>query len=280
MLKLSVNAEARRFSEPGAGIPHAGIFGGAGGQLPVLRYLTNGPARDISGSSARGAMKAWHKHGVCSEDVWPKKSGATGTLNHERALDAARRPLGAYFRVNHKELVAMHSALAEVGILYATATVHRGWEEIDRAGVIPFTNEPLGGHAFAVVGYDERGFWIQNSWGEGWGKDGFCQITYDDWLANGTDVWVARLGAPVRTLGHADKPAFASLTARSEFSFSDLRAHVVTLGNDGFLRPTGQFGNTKEDVKSILTKDIPRLTANWKKKRMLLYAHGGLVSEK
>ena len=41
MLELGVNAEARSFSEPGAGIPHAGIFGGAGGQLPVLRYLCN-----------------------------------------------------------------------------------------------------------------------------------------------------------------------------------------------------------------------------------------------
>ena len=29
--ELCVNAEARRFSEPGAGIPHAGIFGGGGG---------------------------------------------------------------------------------------------------------------------------------------------------------------------------------------------------------------------------------------------------------
>ena len=46
MLKLAVNAEARRFSEPGAGIPHAGIFGGAGGQLPVLRYLRNYPHQE------------------------------------------------------------------------------------------------------------------------------------------------------------------------------------------------------------------------------------------
>ncbi len=46
MLKLGVNAEARRFSEPGAGIPHAGIFGGAGGQLPVLRYRRNCMAKN------------------------------------------------------------------------------------------------------------------------------------------------------------------------------------------------------------------------------------------
>ena len=31
MLEFGMNAEARRFSEPGAGIPHAGIFGGADG---------------------------------------------------------------------------------------------------------------------------------------------------------------------------------------------------------------------------------------------------------
>ena len=31
LLELGVNAETRRFSEPGAGIQHAGIFGGAGG---------------------------------------------------------------------------------------------------------------------------------------------------------------------------------------------------------------------------------------------------------
>ncbi len=25
-------------------------------------------------------------------------------------------------------------------------------------------------HAFAIVGYDDEGFWIQNSWGTGWGE--------------------------------------------------------------------------------------------------------------
>lgn len=44
----------------------------------------------------------------------------------ERWTDAARRPLGAYFRVNNADLVAMHSAIAEAGILYATSSVHAG----------------------------------------------------------------------------------------------------------------------------------------------------------
>ena len=38
---------------------------------------------------------------------------------------------------------------------------------------------------------------IRNSWGTGWGLGGFARVSYDDWLVNATDVWVARLGAPV-----------------------------------------------------------------------------------
>src|SRR5690606_22854273 len=103
----------------------------------------------------------------------------------------------AYFRVNHKDIVAMHAAIAEVGILYATSIVHAGWDEVGADGLIPASDRVLGGHAFAIVAYDEHGLWIQNSWSDRWGKSGFGCISYDDWLEYGSDVWVARLGAPV-----------------------------------------------------------------------------------
>lgn len=57
----------------------------------------------------------------------------------------------------------MHSALAEVRILYATSIVHAGWSEIGEDGLIEPGGVRLGGHAFAIVAYDEQGFWIQNS---------------------------------------------------------------------------------------------------------------------
>src|SRR5687767_13081071 len=71
------------------------------------------PGERYEGSSARGAMKGWHKHGVCAEQTWPYKVASAGTLTRSRADEAARRPLGAYFRVNHENLVSMHSALTE-----------------------------------------------------------------------------------------------------------------------------------------------------------------------
>ncbi len=244
------------------------------------------PGEDYDGSSARGAMKGWNKHGVCAAEYWEydetkQNPGAFA----ERWSNAARRPLGAYFRVNHTDLVALHSAIAEVGVLYATASVHTGWDRVASDGVIAPATKITGGHAFAVVAYDERGFWIQNSWGLDWGFHGFGHITYDDWLANASDTWVARLGAPVLLVSAQTTAAAIGGTAKGSQSyvFSDLRPHIVSLGNDGTPRSDGTYGTSAEDIATLFDTDFPRLTANWKKKygkrRLLLYAHGGLVSE-
>ena len=240
------------------------------------------PGEKYDGSSARGAMKGWHKHGVCSESLWrydPKKPDSK--LTETRIADAANRPLGAYFRVNHKDLVAMHAALAEVGILYATATVHAGWEAVSADGLIPLQDEILGGHAFAIVAFDERGFWIQNSWGPDWGQQGFALISYQDWLTNGTDIWVARLGVPVilEAAAKGAAPGRAGALRAKSYSYPELRPHIISIGNDGALRDDGIFGTSAAEAEEIIKQDFPRITRNWKKKRLLLYAHGGLVSE-
>jgi hypothetical protein len=242
------------------------------------------PGERYEGSSARGAMKGWHKHGVCSETSWPytrrKKSEC---LTAERARDGLHRPLGAYYRVNHKDLVSMHAAMAEVGVLYATATVHRGWDDPGPDGVIAYPQAVTGGHAFAVVGYDDQGFWIQNSWGADWGRGGFARLSYDDWLANASDVWVARLGAPVVLTQPLSTAVTHSAAARKSaaYSYADLRPHIVSIGNEGLLRPGGDYGTTADEVEAIFERDVPHTLAEWGTgtRHLLLYAHGGLVGE-
>lgn len=240
------------------------------------------PGEDYSGSSARGAMKGWHKHGVCTEVKWPYDPNNPGEgLTPDRAREAIKRPLGAYFRVDHKDLVAMHAAITEVGILYATAGVHKGWSGIGSDGKIEYTDQKLGGHAFAIVAYDTEGFWIQNSWDTGWGKDGFGHISYADWLENGTDVWVARLAVPITLAETASAKSASVLASRSEQSMSaDVRPHLISIGNDGVLRTSGAFGTSVSDVERLVTKDFVEITKGWKRRRILLYAHGGLVGEK
>lgn len=235
---------------------------------------------DYEGSSCRGAIKGWFKHGVCAADHWQHSGQAIGALTETIVSDAARRPLGAYFRVNHKSLVAMHSAISEVGILYASATVHRGWSEVDKTGQIRHDPEILGGHAFAIVGYDETGFWIQNSWGGKWGRDGCGHLSYQDWLANGSDVWVARLGAPVVFSGLEERGMHSVGAVRSSsFLYNEIRPHVISIKNDGQLDEHGDVGTSAEMVRKILREDFTRITADWPVKRIVLYAHGGLTSK-
>ncbi|MYM67327.1 peptidase C1 [Pseudoduganella sp. FT55W] len=251
----------------------------------LARRYDEWPGEKYSGSSARGAMKGWQKHGVCSEDDWPyEASGAEvrSDWTAERLSAARTRPLGAYFRVNHKDLIAMHSAIAEVGVLYATANVHAGWDAVGLSGVIEDNDRILSGHAFAIVAYDPLGFWIQNSWGKDWGRDGFARISYDDWLKNGTDVWVARLGAPVQL---SEAVSYATAHARTSgqsaaYSYLTLRPHLISVGNDGRLRPGGDYGTTAAEVAHIFSKDLPDFFAqSAKTPRLLLFAHGGLVDE-
>jgi C1A family cysteine protease len=154
---------------------------------------------DYSGSSCRGAVKGWHKHGVCAEATWPYDDGVEDTtLTPLREADAAQRPLGAYYRVNTHSLTHMHTALAEVGVLLVSAKVHKGWQRVKADGLVEMDDSDIGGHAFALVGYDKTGFWFQNSWGANWGYQGCGHITYSDWLKNGMDAWVCRSGVPVQ----------------------------------------------------------------------------------
>jgi hypothetical protein len=251
----------------------------------MARRYDEWPGEDYSGSSARGAMKGWHKHGVCSEGAWPwllepgGRRAATDGLHGERAGDALKRPLGAYYRVNHKDLVAMHAAIAEVGILYATAFVHAGWDAPDADGLIPHSDRKTGAHAFALVAYDEHGFWLQNSWGPGWGRGGFACISYDDWLEHGSDVWVARLGAPI-VLRRSAATAVAHSAGAGQsvaYAYPDLRPHIVSIGNNGRLKPGGDYGTSAEDIATLFRRDLPAAIADGGVRHLLLYAHGGLV---
>jgi hypothetical protein len=243
------------------------------------------PGERYEGSSARGAMKGWHKHGVCAWDRWKYAPGSPDRrLTQARLRDALQRPLGAYYRVNHRDLVSLHAALAEVGVLYATATVHQGWGEVGADGVIRPSPALLGGHAFAVVGYEPRGFWIQNSWGARWGREGFGLVGYDDWLENATDVWVARLGAPVELRSRESSAiSLSAAGGKSEaYAFCDVRPHVVSLGNDGSLRAHGAHGTSREDLDAIFETSLPEFARQrpGRPLKVLLYAHGGLVDER
>ena len=82
----------------------------------MARRYDEWPGEDYEGSSCRGAMKGWHKHGICELGLWPASDA--NALSEQRANDAARRPLGAYFRVNHRDLQVVSAFFKSDDIIF------------------------------------------------------------------------------------------------------------------------------------------------------------------
>ena len=269
----------------------------------MARRYDEWPGEWYEGSSARGAMKGWLRHGAAQRKVWPDSLHGTRHMNQDVVRDAMQCPGGAYYRVNHRQVRDMHAALAEVGILYATMMVHDGWmapgpntisvshvrngrRKSIRLPVITRQGRADSGHAVAIVGYTDQGFIIQNSWGPGWGAGGFALLPYEDYMLHATDVWVTQLGVPVSvdvwaeeekkqaTISEGASRALPALTLDS------LRPYVINVGNNGELSNNGDYWTTPEDLQRLVTQEIPNATTGWKKRRVMLYLHGGLNREK
>lgn len=70
---------------------------------------------DYDGSSCRGALKGWHKHGVCLNKDWPYRQGESGTPLFGWAERATRTTLGVYFRIDKASITDLQAAIREVG---------------------------------------------------------------------------------------------------------------------------------------------------------------------
>lgn len=269
----------------------------------LARRYDEWPGEAYEGSSARGAIKAWVKHGVCLRSSWKDDQHGLTHLSDAIIRQAMAAPGGAYYRIRPSNVRDMHTALNETGILYASLMVHSGWADPGggkgdkpvmvnylrngrmaslKLPVIRRSGSADGGHAIALVGYTPQGFIIQNSWGPGWGAGGFALLPYEDFLMHATDVWVAQLGVPVTMdLWAQDKSidtAGIQRTSRT-IPLADIRPYVIDVANNGELSDTGEYWTTPSDIERLFTETIPGRTRGWKKRRILLYLHGGLNSE-
>lgn len=243
------------------------------------------PGEEYEGSSARGAMKGWHKYGVCPDPLWPYRVGEPGFLTAERQERALRYPLGAYYRVMPRRSEAQ-AALVEAHVLFVTAKVHPGWND-PTDGAIPYRpGEPeTGGHAFAVVGYTEDGFIVQNSWGTGWGGldvgghrlGGLALWSYEDFEAHLMDAWVARMALPVRSLaslraGNISQSPRGPERIEAGPPQHEIAHHYIHI-DDGQFDPQGDYPSKPEQVDEIVQRAVQA-------EDVVLYAHGGLNSVK
>jgi len=257
-----------------------------------------------TGSSLRGAMKGWYKHGACSDRLWTTEKMPTGQVRKSSDdwwLDAVRRPLGAYYRIDSRSITDMHVALNEIGILYASAVCHSGWDEgfsntsrtKGRYWMIPRrkAGPSDGGHAFAIVGYNQDGFIIHNSWGMGWGTKGRAVLPYEDWLDNAMDSWVAQLGVVTELhLVIAQSATLrldagkVQLASESSLRKREISPFIIDMENNGRLSNTGDFRTQESDITALVTHHLGMARTAWGLGKndpvdIAIYAHGGLTSE-
>lgn len=254
---------------------------------------------DYDGSSCRGALKGWFHHGVCLAPDWPYHPENLTPPQYGYAKRAVANTLGVYYRIDTKCITDMQAAIHEVGAIYVSSYTHDGWDLASGTGkkqlshanlpLIPYDGKPSrdGGHAYALVGFNQHGFVIQNSWGDSWGANGFAVLGYADWLANGMDAWVAALGVPGVVPGRladgeVEVAAGAAEVQRGAW-WSEAKAytHSLVFGNDGRISRYV----TQDELSRTLLYQACGLPDQWfrnhpaKKKRLLIYAHGGLNSE-
>lgn len=259
---------------------------------------------NYEGSSCRGALKGWFNNGVCSETDWPYHGGASNPPRYGFADRAHKTTVGVYYRIDLKIVTDMQAAIQQHGAIFVSCFTHAGWDDVspvkktssrknkplrhDDLPVIEFDGRPSqdGGHAFALVGFNSRGFILQNSWGTDWGEGGFAILTYQDWLANAMDAWVVSLGVPGVVAGQLATPGLAGSgragADRSRWWSVDLAyRHSVIFGTDGRI---ARYLTEDEQPRKLQQQVFVHPDA-WfrqqpdKKKRLVLFAHGGLNSE-
>ncbi len=277
----------------------------------MARVYDEWDGEDYSGSSCRGAMKGWHRHGVCKKSLW--KYDASGKFlppeNDTWATDALRNPLGAYYRINHQSVVDMQAAIFEVGAIYCSADVHEGWclSKIPSLSIMEHSDKMIGGHAFCIIGYNQDGFIVQNSWGESWGWNGFAVLRYSDWVENGSDAWVVSRGVAVKTdaaplmfatnnlqdvASHRMDPKQASMNKALKYPYpenfpakpwstDEAYAHALVITNNGRPKHTviaaeGPDASAHHICYTRLQDWLKESAGN---RKIVVYAHGGLNSE-
>jgi hypothetical protein len=234
------------------------------------------------GSSIRGAIKGLFRNGVCSDATAPDEPGIKDwSLTYDMAKEARETRLGAYLRLQ-PDITDYHAALNEVGVIYASAQIHSNWDT-PTGGYINPGGMPRGGHAFAIVGYDDKGFWILNSWGPTWGQGGIAHWRYVDWASSIMDAWVLQLGVRAPDAFGAT-PRVSPSSTSGLFGFGDpargdIIGHFVNI-DDGRLVTDGKYGSPTENEMQETVKRLtsPKANDGSGYEHLIIYGHGGLNS--
>lgn len=158
--------------------------------------LIEGTGNQDIGLYVRDGVKSVKQYGICSEHLWPYKIDRfTMTPTVESYEDARTRNIKNYYRVT--SLDHMLDALNNLHPVVFGLEVYSGFEklEISKDYILSMPDpaeQPIGGHAMCMVGYDlPRGLILaRNSFGPNWAMNGYCWIPFDYVKQEIFDSWI------------------------------------------------------------------------------------------
>jgi C1A family cysteine protease len=159
-----------------------------------------GTAGEDSGAFLRDCMKTLAREGHCLESLWPYNIGMYTTRPNQRAYENGHlHTIQSYMRL--LSLNDMLTCLADGYPFVFGITLYESFEsdQTAKTGEVQMPGpyeRAIGGHAVMAVGYDNttKRFLVRNSWGTGWGKNGYFTIPYEYVLSLGDDFWTIRKG--------------------------------------------------------------------------------------
>ena len=147
--------------------------------------LLEGTVYYDAGAYIRDGIKAVNKYGVCLESIWPYLENKVYTRpNYSAYTDAIKRKALSYQKILN--FAGVKNALASHNPVVVGFDVYDSFESdaVATTGMMPYPNvnteECLGGHAVALVGYNDstHRFIARNSWGTSWGDHGYFYMPY------------------------------------------------------------------------------------------------------
>ena len=146
-----------------------------------------GTVNDDKGANLVDVIISLHKQGVCKEVNWTysddretfKKKPAPACYTEGlkcRDLDPDHTASVAQNLNTLKTILSLNCPIV-VGIM-----IFESFESmiVAKTGVVPMPNMArercLGGHAVVIVGYDNQNWLMRNSWGKGWGIEGYFKL--------------------------------------------------------------------------------------------------------
>lgn len=128
-------------------------------------------------SAACDVLRRW---GVCTEDKWPFDVDKIKTPVSWKAMRQAKtHKIHAFYRIEPGARVEDTISNLDVGnpVVYGTA-IGPEWDSYQDGEVLGKPSRITGHHATVLLAYDRvRGLFLgENSWGTGWGDEGFYRI--------------------------------------------------------------------------------------------------------